>query len=242
MNARRSLAITIALPLLAACTTAAQYSESEALNKLSIDRTASSFDVRFAPGSDRLLPADAARLRRLAAAGAIAPEDRINIATSGEASLGDARSAAVSSELLRYGIVVTGRLAAAAPPDRAVVAVSRTLVRLPDCPNWSKPSGTTDFTNSVASNFGCATVTNLGRMVAHPTDLARGEPLGLAQGGPAIAAVGRYQADKVPLPPPESRDVSTSTAAATPPIASLSGAPGAVGGGSTADADVNANR
>src|SRR5205814_10625743 len=114
----------------------------------------------------------------------------ISIATSGGASLGEARSAAVSSELLRYGIVVTGHLAGPAPPDRAVVAVSRTLVRLPDCPNWSKPSGATDFTNSVASNFGCATVTNLGRMVAHPTDLARGEPLGLAQGVPAIAAVG----------------------------------------------------
>jgi type IV pilus biogenesis protein CpaD/CtpE len=124
------------------------------------------------------------------------------VAAAGDPKLAAARAAAVAAELLPYGIVVTGSPFGAGPRgDRAVVAVDRTLVRLPDCPDWSKPNSTTDFTNSVASNFGCATVTNLGRMVANPSDLARGQPLGFAQGTPAVAAMGRYQADRVPLAP-----------------------------------------
>src|SRR5258705_2967227 len=65
--------------------------------------------------------------------------------------------------------------------------------------NWSKSAGT-DFTNSFASNFACATQTNLGQMVASPADLVSGQPLGPAAGPPAVAAVQRYLSDKVKAP------------------------------------------
>src|SRR5258708_29602190 len=68
---------------------------------------------------------------------------------------------------------------------------------LPSAPaNWSK-SGGTDFTNSFASNFACATQTNFGQMVASPADLVSGQPLGPAAGPPAVAAVQRYMTDRV---------------------------------------------
>lgn len=236
MSVNRALAITIALSLLAACTPAAEYSESEALNRLTLDRTAASYDFRFVPGTDTLLPADIARLRHLAASGAIAASDRVTISTAGGPALGAARSAAVSAELLSYGIVPTGSVPGTPPRDRVVVAVSRTLVRLPDCPNWSKQNNTTDFTNTIASNFGCANVTNLGRIVAYPSDLASGQPVGLAQGTPAVAAVGRYQADKIELPPPTAQGEEISAPA---PAKS---APGAAGGGATSPADATANQ
>src|ERR1019366_6262420 len=85
------------------------------------------------------------------------------------------------------------------PANRAIIETGRYLVSLPPCPNWSKwPPD--DFTNTLASNFGCATVTNLGHMVASPADLAQGRPVGLADAIPAAAAVQRYQGDKVVLP------------------------------------------
>jgi len=92
---------------------------------------------------------------------------------------------------------------------------------LPSAPaNWSK-SGGTDFTNSFASNFACATQTNLGQMVASPADLASGQPLGPAAGPPAVAAVQRYMTDKV-----------------KPPTAAASGGGGG-GGGSPGGASDN---
>jgi|SRR5579872_37473 len=232
----RLLTAALLLPLLTACTPAADYTESEAINRLTLDRTSAPVAFRFIPGSDRLLPADLVRLRRLAAAGAISPSDRVTISAGGGPGLAAARRAAVSAELLPYGVVVTGAVPGVAPPDRAVVSVDRTLVRLPACPNWSKFPGVTDFTNSVASNFGCATVTNLARMVANPTDLASGQPLGFAQGTPAVAAVGRYQADRVELPPPSAQGEQVSAPAPG------KGSVGAVGGGATASADVSANQ
>jgi type IV pilus biogenesis protein CpaD/CtpE len=234
MSTSRTLVLAIALPLLAGCTAAAEYTENEARNQLQVDRTASTFDVRFAPGSNAILTADAVRLRRLAASGAIAPADRVTVAAGGGPELAAARRAVISEELLPYGVVITGRRPGPGPRDGAVVAVDRTLVRLPDCPNWSKNAGTTDFSNTVASNFGCATVTNLGRMVANPADLASGQPLGLAQGTPAVAAVGRYQSDKVELPPPSAQGEQVSAPAPG------KAAPGAVGGGATAASDANA--
>jgi hypothetical protein len=54
-------------------------------------------------------------------------------------------------------------------------------------------------------------------MVADPADLASGQPLGMAAGQPAAAAVYRYNTDKVVLPTPNS---------ALPIAASTNAAPG----------------
>lgn len=47
------------------------------------------------------------------------------------------------------------------------------LVTLPGCPDFTSRSGRT-FDNRPHSNWGCATATNLGLMVAEPSDLLRG--------------------------------------------------------------------
>lgn len=235
MKLRSHLPIVAVAAVLAACAPAAEYSDSEAPNVLTLDRTSAVVGVHFAPGSDRLMAADAVRLHRLAAAGAIATSDRVTVAAGGDPDLAAARRAAVAAELLPYGVVVSDGGRQIAPLDQAVLVADRTLVRTPDCPNWSKSPAVTDFTNTVASNFGCATVTNLARMVAYPTDLATGQPVGFNQGTPAVAAVGRYQADKIFLPPASNQGALTITAPAA------QGA-GAVGGGATANADVTANQ
>ena len=74
------------------------------------------------------------------------------------------------------------------------------LVTLPPCPDWSRQSGT-DFANLPHSNFGCATQTNLGLMIAEPEDLVRGRKLAPADGDPRSRghrALPHRQGDRTP--------------------------------------------
>lgn len=79
---------------------------------------------------------------------------------------------------------------------RVEVVLERYLVTLPACPDWSRQSGT-DFANLPHSNFGCATQTNLGLMVAEPRDLVRGRELGPADGIHQAEGIVRYRTGKV---------------------------------------------
>jgi pilus assembly protein CpaD len=185
---------------LAAChPLAAEYSEVEAPKQLTLYDASTRIDVRFAPGSSRLLAGDAARLHAAAAGGKIAPSNRVTVSVAGGPALAAARFAAIAGELLRYRIVATELPLAGVPANRAIVQTGRYLVTTPPCPNWSK-NPAIGFTNEHASNFGCTTVTNLARMVASPADLAEGRPVGLPDALPAAAAVQRFQSDKVELP------------------------------------------
>lgn len=190
--------VTAALVLgLAAC--AAQYTETEAPKQVRLDNASARVDVRFAPGSSRLSAGDAARLRALAATGAIAPSDRITVSASGPPLLAAARFETIAGVLLPYRIVAMQGPLTPVAANRAVIESERYLVTLPPCPNWSKypPLG---HTNTHTSDFGCTTAVDLALMVANPGDLAEGRPVGLTDAIPAAAAVQRYQADKVQLP------------------------------------------
>ena len=223
MKTHPYLAAASLLLTLAACTPwTADYTESEAPNNLVVNNASSRIDVRFVPGSSQLLPGDALRLRRLAATGQIAPSDRVTVAAAGGPGLAAARVSTVADQLVGYGISVGARTLAVAP-NRAIIDTGRYMVTLPPCPNWSKEA-TVRFTNTLSSNFGCATTSNLGEMIASPADLAEGRPVGLAEGQPAASAVDRYLTDKVTLPA-----AVTITAAA--PAAAAGGTASGGGGG-----------
>ena len=199
----------------------AEYTEAEAPKNLTLDNASAHFTVRFAPGSGRLSPSEAGRLRAMAATGTLAPSDRVLVAAAGSPALAAARFDAISAELLPYRVVASPRQLAAVPANHAVIESERYLVTLPTCPNWSKfPS--VRYTNTHSSNFGCAHVVNLGVSVANPADLVEGRPLAMADGQPAAAAVNRYRTDRVQLP----------AAATVGPIAAPTAqAPGAAAGG-----------
>ena len=202
MRTNRSLlilALTLA-PMLAltACAPVTTYTDAEAPKGLKLDSATTQVELHFAPGSAALSAGDAAHLRELAATGRINPSDRVIVALAGPAQLAEARLGTVSTLLLPYGIVAIAG-GDGGPPNHAVIEVTRTLVTLPPCPNWSKRPYS-DFGNQPSSNFGCATETNLGMMIAHPTDLASGLPVSGTPGQPAAAGVNRYLNDKVTLP------------------------------------------
>jgi pilus assembly protein CpaD len=79
---------------------------------------------------------------------------------------------------------------------RVELVLERHLVELPPCPDWSRESGS-DFSNLPGSNFGCASQTNLGLMVANPRDLVRGRKLAPASGIHAAEGIVRYRTGNV---------------------------------------------
>src|SRR5713226_6286559 len=113
------LAIAAVILALASCRPGvAEYSEVEAPKQLTLDNASIRVDVRFAPGSSRLLAGDAARLHALAASGKIAPSDRVTVSVGGGPALAAARFDAIAAELLHYRIVATALPLAAVPANR----------------------------------------------------------------------------------------------------------------------------
>jgi pilus assembly protein CpaD len=200
MTLRISYAALPLLLALSACQPAvATYTAAEAPKDLVLNSAERRVVLRFVPGSARLTSADAQRLTRLAVTGAILPSDRVLVAAAGPPALEAARQAAIARALLPYRIVARPAAVPGSTHNHATVMVERTLVTLPPCPNWSGPTPE-HFDNQPSSNFGCATAVNRGMMVASPTDLAGGQPLGPADAAPAVIATDLYLANKVPPP------------------------------------------
>lgn len=210
--------------LLGACAPVTEYSAAEAPKDLVLDSSTTRLDLRFGAGTARLSPGDAIRLRDMAASGKIGPSDRVFVSASGAPRLAEQRVGAVTAQLLRYGIVASPTQLAQLPPNYAIVEVTRTLVTLPPCPNWSKPSAS-DFGNQPSSNHGCANEVNLGMMVANPADLAGGTRLGPTAGQPAAAAVNRYLNDKVTALSESGKAEAFTSSTSTTTAAPSSGSP-----------------
>src|SRR5262249_46617030 len=112
--------------------------------------------------------------------------DQILVGTgtgAAEGEIGLERVAAVSEYLRSAGLKVAPLTETSAGRwDGAVrIAVGRYVVTPPHRPDRTK-SASYDPLNTTSSNFGCATNTNLGLMVADPGDLVRGRPMGPSDG------------------------------------------------------------
>ena len=80
---------------------------------------------------------------------------------------------------------------------RVEIVLERHLVTPPACPDWSRRSGV-DYANKPHTNFGCATATNLGLMIAEPRDLVRGRKLAPADGVHQAEGIVRYREGEQP--------------------------------------------
>ena len=115
--------LALAVGLAACHPPISEYTESEAPNRLILDGSTSQLDLRFPAGSATLSASETARLRRLAATGAIAPIDRVLVSAGGSPNVAAARIGAISTELLRYGVVASPLQRADVPPNGAAVEV-----------------------------------------------------------------------------------------------------------------------
>lgn len=73
------------------------------------------------------------------------------------------------------------------------LTVRRYMVTLPGCPDFTSRAGRT-FDNRPHSNWGCATATNLGLMVAEPQDIVYGRGGTPGDGEGLVLGVQRYRA------------------------------------------------
>jgi pilus assembly protein CpaD len=95
------------------------------------------------------------------------------------------------------------------------LVLEKYLVIPPSCADFSQPIGEAIQAHA-PSNYGCATVANLGMMVANPRDLIRGRSLGASDGTVIAAGVKRYRDDKVKELIDTSTNVSPSQMSSSP--------------------------
>lgn len=114
----------------------------------------------------------------------------ITVENGGEAALARAERVAAYLALKRLDARV--QVADRALLGGVALTVERYQVTLPGCPDWTGPNGVT-HSNQPSSNWGCATATNLGLMVANPRDLAMGRDPGLGDGAAQVLGIQRYQ-------------------------------------------------
>ncbi len=181
------------------------WSENDTIKRNTVTLHHITHDVTFSADTTGLSDTQAAALDKFLANVMAGYGDEFSIETPSNDVSGDRRMA-VSSYLKARGLVVSGIPAAYGGPmasDSVRVILNRYVVTPPPCPDWRKPA-TTDFNNQPGSNFGCATETNLGLMVANPRDLVKGRDIGPADAENAAKSVQNYREDKVPEPKAQS--------------------------------------
>lgn len=77
--------------------------------------------------------------------------------------------------------------------DEVNLTVRRYLVTVPGCPDFTLRAGRS-FDNQPNSNWGCATATNFGLMVAEPKDIVEGRGETRGDGEALVLGVQRYRA------------------------------------------------
>jgi pilus assembly protein CpaD len=165
--------------------------------QLKVQYTELKHPAGFVHAAARLAPGEAAKLDAFLDGARVTSEDHVYLEVADSDKLAAQRIGAVSRALADRGIGAKVLPAAdkEVGADELLVKVERYVVTLPDCPDWTK-SPYQFHDNKVGSNFGCATTTNLGLMVADPRDLAVGRTLGPQEGDPALLAIERYRAGK----------------------------------------------
>lgn len=206
---------------LAACLPSHGWQEVEATKAPVVELVELRHSVRFETDKDVVTAAEAARLRAFLA-GTMPLAGRESVLIEGHADerasdlynleLAARRAQSVRRQLAAAGIpddvMHTVAYGEAVPVDatsspeawrlnrRAEIVVRRHVVTLPDCADWSKPSGI-DPHNRPSSHIGCASARNLAVMVADPADLVHGRTLGPADGVREADALRRYRDDNV---------------------------------------------
>lgn len=226
--------VSAALALAACATPVEQWQPVQAQKTNTVEFVRLNHTVRFAPGATALAPAETRRLMNFVDDAEIAGGEEIYLDAVPTDRLSQARQTSIRRLLSQRGIRAIAMPAVAgagserlALGDEVALQVERYVVTPPACPNWSKPTGG-DPTNTVASNFGCATTTNLGLMIANPRDLLSGQKPGPADADPALRAVRNYRAGKPAR-------LSEEGGSQAQPGATGEG-PGATGGGGAAGA------
>jgi len=157
-----------------------------------------SHQVSFAPASAELSGKEGERLLAFLNNTQAARKDAFYLVSGNPevpTNLSDARKTIVADYLSTFGVEIgslSSDFGVTSPAVDAVnLVIRRYVVTLPGCPDWSGERFT--YNNVPTSNWGCASATNLGLMVAEPGDLIRGRDEGNADGAYAATSIANYR-------------------------------------------------
>lgn len=132
--------------------------------------------VHFQPGASKLTRGETELFRRKVNQRSMMAVDSVYIELPKAQMSNGARREALA-RMMKYlgysGGDVRFQPSDALEREQAVIHLNYADAVLPDCPDWRKASSH-NYSNTPHANFGCATETNLGLMVADPRDLERG--------------------------------------------------------------------
>ncbi len=192
--AKTSILLGLALSV-SACGTTNRGLES--VHQPVVSQTNYALDV--GTGYDGMSSSDLARVQGWFESLKVGYGDRVSVDLPAGSS-GSAARDAIAGIAANYGLlldttppVTEGEVA----PGTLRVIVSRSKATVPGCPDWSRKSDI-NMNEHNASNFGCATNTNLAAMVANPQDLVLGQSAtGATDPGTSGKAIKSYR-DKKP--------------------------------------------
>lgn len=195
--------LLVAVLLAAGCTPGPVGRASpEAQKENKIEFTTMTHRVQFAAGATVMAGSETKELSDFFNNVAFAYGDQVTIDAgprSGNASTDalaakrlDAVAAALRKLRVRAQLASRPTVDGALARNGVVVTVGHYVVIGPNCPDRRTPEAD-NFRNTPSSNYSCATVTNLGLMVANPGDLLRGDTPGPADGDFAARGVQLYR-------------------------------------------------
>jgi pilus assembly protein CpaD len=199
MISAKFLIAAAALALLAGCSPypRAAWTPAEAPVETQVRWVESKHVVRFTPNDAALSPGERSRLAFLSLARPESP-DRVYVLAD-DSTLETRRATNVRDYLIERRVSqrqIMDGMAGDEGPNALTIVVGRYIVIPPNCPNWSKPSGG-DPNNRTSSNWGCATATNLGAMIADPGELVVGKTIDAGDGTVSASSVDRYRKGKI---------------------------------------------
>ena len=167
---------------------------TEAPNPIQLSLVTRAHTVPFASSSSAPDATEVAKLNDFLARSDAAPGKQILIERA-IGPLDDKRTSRLLAAFARQGLKPTVNWASDVPPNEMRVVIENYVATAPNCPNWSKAPGN-DFANTMHSDFGCSTASNLAAMVADPRDLEAGRTMGPASGDQALSAIHQYRTGK----------------------------------------------
>jgi pilus assembly protein CpaD len=170
--AKSAIALSLGLAL-SGCIGGAPTNRSlESVHQPVVERQSYTLDVTTGPGGISL-----PEQRRLAGwfeAMDLRYGDRVSI---DDPLKSPATRAAVEAVVARYGLLVGEGAPVTAGyvnAGSARIVLTRSIARVPGCPDWSAKSDT-NLNNASSSNYGCAGNANLAAMIADPEHLLKGD-------------------------------------------------------------------
>ncbi len=169
----RLLMILLAAPaLMVAGCTGTPNPSLDSVHQPVVSRTDYVFDVAVDGGQ-----ASPAELQRLVGwLGTLHVGFGDHIAVDDPSGVADGVRAQIATLVARYGMFLDEHApitAAAMTPGTVRVVITRTVAKVPGCPDYSR-NGNAEFEGNTSSNHGCAINSNLAAMIAQPEDLVQG--------------------------------------------------------------------